>query len=690
MTEEPQVKHPKAAAKKIPIEKKRRLMGRVFAYALPHKRSILMALLFSFLATFIGTGSLLPLIPAVQVIVDPESISPEALQAKAEKQAAEAEEAKLNPKPEGLLQSIQDNIPYMEPFKEFVEAKKQTLTEWVYHYLKGAGATGAIKYIALLMILSVIVKSFLEYLSRYHINKIVYYGTQEMKVDLYDACLNLDLSHLANRSSGNLMSRLNSDVGKVRIIIQSVLQESIFAPFEVVFVLAILCYLSPEVTVITFIAMPLLVIPVTLMSRKLRDMSRADAEEDAYLMDVMQETILGIHIVKAFNTENYEKKRFRKISRAQLRRQLRRTRLSIAAPAITEVLTTFAVSAVLIAGVYVVTVEQGMTAVEFGAYLFMLSRLMKPFKGITNVWMRLQRGFASAERVFEIVDTKPIVAESPNPVHLKPIENEIRFENAYFRYSDDRDWVLKGLNLSIPKGKVYAIVGETGSGKTTISRLIPRFYDPNEGSLLIDGVNLRDASFNSLRDQIAIVTQDTILFDSTLEENIAYGSPKATEEDVMNAAKAANAHGFITQLPDGYKTRIGERGGKLSGGQRQRIAIARAVLKNSPILILDEATSALDNESQALVQEALNRLMKDRTVIIIAHRLSTIRNADCIVVLANGLVLEMGSHSELLNKSNSYYARLYSKERVEEEKAAAAQENQQHPAPALPLGELSE
>ncbi len=665
MTEEPQIKKPKAPAKRIPVEKKKRLFRRVLSYAWPRKYSIFIALVFSFLATFVGTGSLLPLIPAIQVVIDPESVSPEALQQRADEAAAEKAAANALPNAGGILNTIQDNVPFMESLSEFVDANKQALTEWVYRFLREEG-TGAIKYIAALLIISVLLKTLLEYLSRYQINKIVFYGTQDMKVELYDACLNLDLTHLANRSSGNLMSRLNSDIGKVRIIIQSVLQESVFAPFEVVFVLAVLCYLSPEVTLITFVAMPIIVIPILFMSRKLRDMSRADAEEDAYLMDVMQETILGIHIVKAFNTEKYEKKRFRTIARAQLRRQLRRTRLSIAAPAITEVLTTIAVTAVVVAGVYVVTVEEGMTGVEFGAYLFMISRLMKPFKGITNVWMRLQRGFASAERVFEIIDTKPIVAEAPNPIRLLPIENEITFSNAFFRYSDDRDWVLRGLDLSIPKGKVYAIVGETGSGKTTISRLIPRFYDPNEGSILIDGINLRDVSLSSLREQIAIVTQDTILFDSTLFDNIAYGRRSATKEEVEDAAKAANAHNFIMQLPDGYETKIGERGGKLSGGQRQRIAIARAVLKNSPILILDEATSALDNESQALVQDALNRLMEDRTVIIIAHRLSTIRNADCVVVLSEGKVLEKGSHQELLALPNSYYARLYSKERIDE------------------------
>lgn len=654
---EPQTSKPKAPKKIIPLEKKQKLFRRVLAYAWPHNRSIIMALLFAFLATFVGTGTLIPLLPIIKYIVDPnavEVVEPEKTPAEIEHDVS-------------VLDSIEKNIPLVKSFKEQIEIKKDALYTWGKDFVRKEGS-GAIKYIVILLIGSAVIKSAFDYFSRYQINKIVFHSTQELKIDLYDACINLDLGHLANRSTGNLMSRLSSDVGKVRVIIQSVLQESITAPFEIIITLAVLCFISLEVTLVTFIALPFIVIPITLISKKLRDMSNKDSEEDAYLMDVMQETIMGLQIVKSFNSEKYEKKRFRNIARGQLTRQLRRTKLSIAAPALTEVLTTIAITAVLAAGVYVVTVEKKMDPYQFGVYLLLLSRLLKPFKGMTNVWMKLQRGFASAERVFEIVDTKPIVAEAPNPVELQPIEREMTFTNVFFRYQPDRDFVLKGLNLTIPRGKVYAIVGETGSGKTTISRLIPRFYDPEEGSISIDGVDLRNVSFSSLREQIAIVTQDTILFDSTIYDNIAYGKPSSSPESVENAARAANAHGFITQLPEGYQTKIGERGGKLSGGQRQRIAIARALLKNSPILILDEATSALDNESQALVQEALNRLMEHRTVIVIAHRLSTVRNADCIVVLKEGQVLELGSHDELLQREESYYGRLYRKERMGEER----------------------
>ncbi|MDX1973408.1 MAG: ABC transporter ATP-binding protein [Candidatus Sumerlaeia bacterium] len=636
----------------------RELLKRVLAYAWPHRRSIAFALIFSFLSSFLSAVSILPMIPIIEVILNPEVSLVE------QKEAAEPTSPDAAAPEETIGGWIEQNVPVVGSLESWLEQQKEAFYAWSDAFIRSQGA-GAIKYVALFLIAAVLMKALAMYVSKYQINKIVFHSTQMMKVDLYEACLNLDFGNLATRTSGNLMSRLSSDIGKVRVIIQAVLNESIIAPFQILFTFLLLIFLSFEVTLILMITLPLVIIPITLFSKRLRMLAGRDAEEDAKLMDLMQETILGLAIVKAFHAEPHEKKRFRTTAREQLDRQLKRTRLAIAAPVITEVMTTIAIAVVLSVGVYLVVVKQEMKATSFLVYLGLLSQMLKPLKGMAEVWMRLQRGLASAERVFELVDQKPSIQEAENPVLLKPIEREIRFEDVWFRYDNTRDDVLRGVDLTIKKGQVVAIVGETGSGKTTISRLIPRFYDPTQGRITLDGVDLKDASFASLREQISIVTQETILFSGSIYSNIAYGNREASKEEVIAAAKAANAHDFIMSFPEGYETRVGERGNKLSGGQRQRIAIARAILKNSPILILDEATSALDNESQALVQQALDRLMAQRTVIVIAHRLSTIRNADCIVVLKDGRVVEMGSHQELLQVRESSYFRLFNKEQIE-------------------------
>ncbi|MDK2972130.1 MAG: ATP-binding cassette, subfamily bacterial MsbA [Candidatus Sumerlaeota bacterium] len=653
---------PKKLKEKRSVIKNRGLVIRVLSLAWPWRGLVVSSIVISFLVAALGVASIAPVIPIVNVILTPQQEEvnlddTRERQAESEDEFRQQKEIVRDPGKAAQIASIGDDLqerfPIIGVVETYAKKKKEELKGDLTEYLL-TEREDAIKIIVAFLIILVIIKAFLEYTSKYLMMKVMYQTIQRLKVDLYRSSLNLDFTALQTRTSGNLISRLSADVEKVRTILKASLTQSVQTPFEMFFLLAFLFYLSPKVTLITMVAMPLVVAPISILGRHLRKLSKRDAEEDAYLVDVMQETIQGMQIVKAFGSEKREAKRFKDVSRAQLHRQLRRQRIALAAPHVTDVLTMTAMGAVLIAGGYVVLDSQEMNAGEFTAYLVALTRFYKPIKSLSSAWVRLQRGLASAERVFEIIDAKPVVQEKPDAIVLPRLEREIVFENVVFAYDNKRETVLNGFSMTIPKGKCFALVGPSGGGKSTVTKLIPRFYDPHEGRILVDGIDIRDVTFASLRSQIAIVTQETILFDTTIFENIAYGRKGATREEIENASRAANAHNFIMELPEGYNTRLGERGSQLSGGQRQRIAIARALLRDCPILILDEATSALDNESEALVQDALDRLMEGRTTLVIAHRLSTIQNADQIVVLADGAVVEQGTHSELLARQGRY------------------------------------
>jgi subfamily B ATP-binding cassette protein MsbA len=380
----------------------------------------------------------------------------------------------------------------------------------------------------------------------------------------------------------------------------------------------------------------------------------------ADITSVLQETISGIKVVKAFGMEEFENKKFQTQTWRYFKSLLKITRIRNLASPITEFLSVVAGVVIIWYGGMQVLELGTMRASEFLTFLIAIFQIMPPVKELTSVNNRIQESTSAAKRVFEILDIEPDIKEAPNAIELKEFKDEIVFENVWFSYNGTKngDFILKGINLKVKKGEILAIVGPSGAGKSTLVDLIPRFYDPTEGRILIDGIDLRMIKIKSLRDKIGIVTQETILFNDTIRNNIAYGLEDCPIDKIIEVAKAANAHDFIMQLPNGYDTVIGERGMKLSGGQRQRISIARALLKNPPILILDEATSNLDAESEILVQEAIERLMQNRTVFVIAHRLSTIRNADRIIVIDNGRIVQEGKHEELIHQ-DGLYKKLY-------------------------------
>jgi subfamily B ATP-binding cassette protein MsbA len=380
-------------------------------------------------------------------------------------------------------------------------------------------------------------------------------------------------------------------------------------------------------------------------------------DELAWSSIIVEEVIQSIRVVKSFVRERFEIDRYRTAIERTFNAAMRLTRLRSAFGPLTFSLTFMAITGVLWYGGHEV-ISGRLTAGGLTSFLFYLMFIAGSFAAFTSMYTQIQEALGATERIFEILDTSPDVQDKPGAKELHEIDGRITFEHVSFSY-DNRTVVLKDISLEISSGEVLALVGPSGSGKSTLFSLIPRFYDPTEGRVLLDGHDLRDITQYSLREHIGIVPQDTMLFGGTIRENISYGKLDASEEEIIAAANAANAHRFITELPDGYATVVGERGIKLSGGQRQRIAIARAILKDPCILLLDEATSSLDSESEGLVQEALERLMKDRTTIIIAHRLSTVQNADRIAVLEAGRVVELGSHAELLNKEDGLYGKLY-------------------------------
>jgi subfamily B ATP-binding cassette protein MsbA len=472
----------------------------------------------------------------------------------------------------------------------------------------------------------------------------------------------LSLSFFHRHPTGTLLSRVNSDVFLLRYAITDALA-SFMKDASSLVVLVVVAFLKDWVLAsIAFFVFPASVLPIIRLSRKIKRFTRRGQISTGTLTSLLQESIQGNRIVKAFGMEGYEDERFMRENWQLFKQSLRASRVkSIVAPAM-ELLASFAIGGVVWYGGWSV-IAGGRTQGEFMAFMAAMFLMYGPFKGLTRTYTAVHQGLAGAERVFEILDEKPAVADKADAKSAKPFTGRIVFRNVNFAYSDTP--VLKNINLTVEAGEMVALVGMSGVGKSTLVDLIPRFYDVGAGQITLDGIDVRNLTVQSLRAQIGIVTQYTFLFNDSVKNNIAYGQPGCDPQAIIDVAKAAHAHEFITALPKGYDSVIGELGMQLSGGQRQRLAIARALFKNAPILILDEATSALDTESEILVQEALENLMTTRTTIVIAHRLSTIRRADRIVVMVDGAIAEQGRHEELLAQ-NGEYSRLYAMQMLED------------------------
>ena len=544
---------------------------------------------------------------------------------------------------------------------QFASSSSLTLNEKLKYWTNGLilrdTAKETLQVLCVSILIIFLLKNVFLYLKNITLTIVQFRLITELRNKLYIHFHKLSLSFFNQHKSGELTSIVVNDVANMRQALTIGFQRILVEPINIIAFTALLFIISWKLALIAITIIPLAGFVIFNISRSIRRKSRRTAVKIAGITNILTETLTSMRVVKAFSMEDYEVDRFSNETRNYYNLIFRRARLRSLAPPITETMGVIIGVALLWVGGTEVLNAQGLTSEDFIRFILIMFSGLQPIRSLSNVFAEIQVGAASAERVFVILDNPPTIVDEFDAVIIDTFEDKIQINDVSFKYESD-DIVLKNISFEIEKGSAVALVGSSGAGKSTLADLIPRFYDVNQGAIEIDGQDIRHVTLNSLRRLMGIVTQETILFNDTIKANIAYGQKDVDDKQVIAAATAANALEFIEELPEGLDTVIGEKGVKLSGGQRQRLAIARAIMKNPPILILDEATSALDTESERLVQEALGTLMTDRTVLVIAHRLSTVTNADKIIVLEKGQIKEMGTHDELIQK-NGLYSNLY-------------------------------
>lgn len=570
-----------------------------------------------------------------------------------------------------LLDTLfQESASRKVPQQTQIEQAKSILPDWIrdiqhsvtesfnQYILSGDKADVLIK-ICVVILIAFLFKNIFAYLQGYFMSYVEYGAMKDLRDEAYQHLHKLPISYFKRERVGNLISRFTNDVNIVQSSISATFSNLIKEPLTIIVFLGIALSISWQLTLFALVILPFSMAIIAWIGFKLRRQTTKLQEKLADITSVLQETISGVKIVKAFGMEEFENKRFMKETKEFFRLVLRIVRVRNASSPLTEFLSVIVGAFIIYYGGLLVLEKNTITASQFLGFLFAIFQMMPPIKELSSVNNRIQEASAAGDRIFEILDTEPDIKDAPDAIELKEFKDSIHFKNVSFKYEDSEEWVLSDINFSVKKGEIIALVGPSGGGKSTLVDLIPRFYDPTEGKIILDDVDIRKYTIKSLRSKMGIVTQETFLFNTTIRENIAYGLTDCPMEKIIEAAKTANAHNFIIEMPMQYETIIGERGVKLSGGQRQRLTIARALLKNPEIMIFDEATSALDNESEILVQEAIERLMENRTTFVIAHRLSTIRNATKIIVIDRGRIIQHGTHDELIADEKGLYKKLY-------------------------------
>lgn len=601
-------------------------LKKIFPFIKPYKFHVVWNVVYNILYALFSTLSFIALIPMMQVLF------------------AQAE--KITEK------------PTYTTIWEIPTFAKQYLYYYITELEKNNGPQYALLLVVALIIITFLLKNLFNYLASNHLMHLKNGVLKDLRNTMYNKIIDLPISYYSEKRKGDIMARMLGDVGEVQNSFFSILELIVKEPMTIIFTIAAMFAISVKLTIFVFIFIPISGYIISLIGKSLKSKSQSLQYEGGYLISIVEESLSGLKVVKSYNAENSFKKRFNDSVDRLLKLSNSIGRKNNLASPFSEFMGIIVIAVLLWFGgnmVLVDTLPNGKAILEgaqFLAYMGLAYNILTPAKAISKATYSVKSGMAAAQRVFEVLEVENAITDKPNAIVKASFDTDITIENINFKYEEEN--VLKNFSLQVPKGKTVALVGQSGSGKSTIANLLTRFYDVQEGTIKIDGTDIKDMTMNSLRHLLGLVTQDSILFNDTIKNNILIGKENATDEEILDALKVANAYEFVNDLPNGIYTNIGDAGNKLSGGQKQRLNIARAVLKNPPIMILDEATSALDTESEKFVQVALENMMQNRTSIVIAHRLSTIQKADKIVVMHRGEIVEQGTHDELLTLNGTY------------------------------------